>query len=733
MKSLLLSAAFSALAFVASAQISFTNSNQSITGTSDYCAVAGNIDADLDIDVITGGSMGLIYVSKNNGTGTMTTTTLGTNGNHRGIDLADVDGDGFKDIVVAKLAGQSTIYLNDGTGSFTNSGDNFGSADGVCFGDINNDGDQDILIVNTSGQQNRILSNASAIFTNGHIFNTNSYTNCKLVDIDGDNDLDAILGGSTITDVYKNNGSGVFTYTVQTITAGRVNLADIDGDGDKDLITFATNTVIHKNNGTGIFTVFQTISGLPNNIYAYADIADLDGDGDNDLYIPTPNTGMDEIWVNNGAGTFTNSNATLQNTDGLDARLADFDGDGDEDVFIANITTANQLWFNNSTPCTPPTVGVTGTTSICVDNSTTLTANGASTYSWSTSATTAAITVSPTATTTYTVVGTAGIGCTATQTVTVIVNSLPTINITGTSPICRGSSTTLTASGGSTYSWNTSATTAAITVSPTTTTTYTVYGTSSQGCSNTQTMQVVVNTLPVVSLSGNNTICAGDSTLLTGSSGGTSQWYRNGVAISGATSNTYYASIAGLYNMIKTNLNGCFDSAAVGITVVVNALPVVSYTEIQTPICIYSAPVTLTAGTPANGTYSGLGVTGNSFNPSTAGAGTHNIIYTFTNGNGCTGSDTSQITVDLCTGVNQLQIAGLYLNVYPNPANTMVTLETNGLGKLTIVNALGEVVMQMQLTNNKTVIDLSILSDGVYHIQLLNNAASVSQKLVVKK
>ncbi len=62
--------------------------------------------------------------------------------------------------------------------------------------------------------------------------------------------------------------------------------------------------------------------------------------------------------------------------------------------------------------------------------------------------------------------------------------------------------------------------------------------------------------------------CIGDSVLLTGSSGGSSQWYLNGSPIPGANSNTYYASSPGVYNMTKTNLQGCSDSSAVGTTVV---------------------------------------------------------------------------------------------------------------------------------------------------------------------
>ena len=76
-------------------------------------------------------------------------------------------------------------------------------------------------------------------------------------------------------------------------------------------------------------------------------------------------------------------------------------------------------------------------------------------------------------------------------------------------------------------------------------------------------------TVPTVTITASATaLCPGDEITLTGSAGGSSQWYRNGEAIEGATSNVYVATETGWYNMIKTNQSGCSDSAAVGIAIV---------------------------------------------------------------------------------------------------------------------------------------------------------------------
>jgi hypothetical protein len=154
--------------------------------------------------------------------------------------------------------------------------------------------------------------------------------------------------------------------------------------------------------------------------------------------------------------------------------------------------------------------------------------------------------------------------------------------ISGTPSFCIGDSTQLSMSaGGTSYQWYRDG----ALISGATSQTY-YAGTAgyynciiSDACG-TDSLAAAVHvqrfTLPVVSLSGNTNLCPGGSLALTGTSGGTSQWYYNGATIVGADSNIYAAMAAGVYNMTKTNLNGCTDSAAAGITVVNVTAPVVS-------------------------------------------------------------------------------------------------------------------------------------------------------------
>jgi len=132
--------------------------------------------------------------------------------------------------------------------------------------------------------------------------------------------------------------------------------------------------------------------------------------------------------------------------------------------------------------------------SVCDGSSATLTASGGASYLWSTTETTAQITVSSSGT--YSVTGTGSNGCQNTASAAFTVNPLPTISISASSTsICAGDNVTLTASGagaGGSYSWSDGQTTAAITVTPGTNTTYSVTGTDANGCFNTASQQITV-------------------------------------------------------------------------------------------------------------------------------------------------------------------------------------------------------------------------------------------------
>lgn len=144
----------------------------------------------------------------------------------------------------------------------------------------------------------------------------------------------------------------------------------------------------------------------------------------------------------------------------------------------------------------PSVITVASPTSaaICIGNPIKLTASGASTYTW-TGGIVNAVAFTPTSSATYSVTGTDANGCQNSTSQVVTVNPLPTISAnTSNSLMCVGQTVTITANGATTYTWNTSATSAAIVVSPTTTTTYSVNGTDANNCSNSSSFTQSVST-----------------------------------------------------------------------------------------------------------------------------------------------------------------------------------------------------------------------------------------------
>ncbi len=151
-----------------------------------------------------------------------------------------------------------------------------------------------------------------------------------------------------------------------------------------------------------------------------------------------------------------------------------------------------------ATQCTSvsptPTINVTGNSSLCPGGSATLTATGAATYVWSNSTTGSAIVVTPTASTCYSVMGSSIQGCSVTTLVCVTLLPTPTINVTGSSTVCLGSSAVFTVSGAISYTWSNGSTGTTLSVLPLVSANYSIIGIGSNGCIGYVTTSVIVDT-----------------------------------------------------------------------------------------------------------------------------------------------------------------------------------------------------------------------------------------------
>ena len=284
----------------------------------------------------------------------------------------------------------------------------------------------------------------------------------------------------------------------------------------------------------------------------------------------------------------------------------------------------------------PAITAVPGT--ICPGQSSILTApSGATGYTWEpTGQNTQTISVAPGTQMTYTCYVGGVCGYKQTLTKTVFLYTSPTVSSTiSNSVFCNGGSTTISGTGASTYTW-TGGISNGVAFSPTTSATYSVIGTSVNGCTNSAVASITVNPLPTVSVSPNPTvICNGGTATLTGGGTATSYTWTGGVTNGVAFSPTATAS----YTVTGTDANGCFTKA---ISIVsVNPKPTVSSTTTGSIIC--NGQTTTLSGTGASTyTWSGGVTDGVAFTP------TATATYTVIGTNavtGCTNSAVRTITV----------------------------------------------------------------------------------------
>ena len=360
-------------------------------------------------------------------------------------------------------------------------------------------------------------------------------------------------------------------------------------------------------------------------------------------------------------------------------------------TYSVTVSNANSCSAVATTTITvnPAVTATVADQTICNGNSATLTANtsGGSgfTYAWRPAGTgsTQSVVVSPSTTTSYTVTVTNSNGCSAVATATVTVNPAVTAVIAANPSltICNGTTTILSASGGTVFRWNTGATTASIPVSPTTTTTYSVTVTNAFGCSAIASTTVTVNPSVTANLS-NATICNGTVASLS-ATGGTNYLLSNGTTnTTGILSVTPIATT--VYSVTVTNGNGC--SAIASGTVTVN--PAVTATVANQTIC-NGTSTTLTANVS--------GGSGFSYNWSPVGTGnTQKVVvapsvttvYTVTvaNSTGCSAITSATVTVNAAvtaTVISSSSCNSVSTTLTASSSQTGLTYQWSGPGGFT--------------------------------------------------
>ncbi len=258
-----------------------------------------------------------------------------------GVALGDLDGDGDVDAFVANDYSEPNeanhVWCNQGDGFFV-SGPNFGTTNGhaIALGDLDDDNDLDAVIA--SATPNQVWINKGTLqgceslrFDKGQALGTFTGYGVALGDVDNDADLDVLLVGDS-NEVWLNNGDATFVAgpTFPFLYSNAAALIDLDGDnfldavitdsgdGDTDQVWWNDG---NWNPGPGSFTAGAVLptSTLINGLGA----GHLDADNHPDLFLV--GSGHDQIFWNEGTRTFTTTGVLPLPDNSFAIALADLD------------------------------------------------------------------------------------------------------------------------------------------------------------------------------------------------------------------------------------------------------------------------------------------------------------------------------------------------------------------------------------------------------------------------
>ncbi|MEM7200069.1 MAG: VCBS repeat-containing protein [Planctomycetota bacterium] len=333
-------------------------------------AVVCDVDGDGDLDAVLGSDFGQpnrLYL--NDGAAVFTDVTAAQLppilDATQSVACCDVDGDSDLDLLFANFRQQNRLLLNDGAGVFTEGTSQLpidtDASRAIAYGDVDGDGDHDLVVGNLGGQNRLYLNNGAGVFTDATLqlpIETDATEAIDCGDVDGDGDTDLVVANVGQNRLYVNDGSGRFVdrtpYGMPSDTDETAALVCCDVDGDTDLdVIFGNRSSqqdrLYLNDGAGTFTDV-TPTQLPaafGHTYAVTCI-DADRDGDADLVFGTI-TGAQRLHLNNGAGQFSDASSALpqDREDTFAVAGGDLDGDGDDDVLCGNLGQANRLYLSN--------------------------------------------------------------------------------------------------------------------------------------------------------------------------------------------------------------------------------------------------------------------------------------------------------------------------------------------------------------------------------------------------
>ena len=373
--------------------------------------VAADLNGDLKPDLIGGGPYINIplRLMTNQGNGTFATTAIFSSTGVFAIAAADMTGDGRMDILASRGVQPSgteiAVYANQGNGNFiysstVNTGNIYAMR--VRAADVNGDGKLDVVF--TRGGNNTMgisYQQAGGTFSVPYDYVVNSYEGeIGAADFNGDGKLDLAITTSSGVNVFMNQGNGVLAQSYYWAPAlspsygasiGGIETADIDGDGDVDILltkldgllqvfknqgngtfvatgqysvgdsprvpkardmnndglldvivenSFAGTMTVALNRGNGVFENRET--RYPAGVYpTMVAVADLNADGKPDIAVPNSSTTTVSVLLNDGMGGVLPAVAQSVGTQPVGITLSDVDGNGQPDIVTANSGSNN--------------------------------------------------------------------------------------------------------------------------------------------------------------------------------------------------------------------------------------------------------------------------------------------------------------------------------------------------------------------------------------------------------
>ena len=351
------------------------------TTSADYGSspLAGDLNADGRMDFFLSGQTP--YELLQNANGVFATQVLPSTAIRRQCALADLDNDGDLDIWSANVNSYDVegVFWNNGTGGFTHSaGTAMGFGDptnneAMALADVDADGFCDVVHFSANG--NWVGINASVADTNGVWgFTAENSTTLGLLPAGGFGNGDYASTGDvnndTLPDFFYHYNSGTLflsqTGGPYTLSTGGISVAtgesdkmgsawgDYDNDGDLDLFVARRDSggynYLWKNNSDGTFTDIAQTAGIDSRVgNASGAWGDYDNDGDLDLLVVAALGTAHSLYENQGDGTFVEVAGALPVClPGTDGVFTDYDNDGDLDIAITHVSGTSRL-FRNST------------------------------------------------------------------------------------------------------------------------------------------------------------------------------------------------------------------------------------------------------------------------------------------------------------------------------------------------------------------------------------------------